>query len=122
MKLYEHTVITKPNLTKSQLEEVHNNLKSLIEKNSGKIIKLEEWGMLNFSQPIKKTKKGFYSHLKIECPGENILELEKNECINSSILRFLTVKVKKHDLESNYFTLKNPQEGLTNKTKENETK
>ena len=57
MKLYEHTVITKPNLTKSQLEEVHNNLKSLIEKNSGKIIKLEEWGMLNFSQPIKKTKK-----------------------------------------------------------------
>ena len=31
-------------------------------------------------------------------------ELEKNEAIDKKLLRYLTVRVKKFDLEANYFT------------------
>ena len=55
---------------------------------------------------IKNNKKGFYFHFKIEGDGKTIEELEKAQNIDKDLLRFLTVKVKKHDLETNYFEKK----------------
>ena len=52
---------------------------------------------------IKKNKKGNYLHFKIEGKGKTIKELEKNEKIDKNLLRFLTVKVKKLDLDTDYF-------------------
>ena len=52
---------------------------------------------------IKKNKKGNYIHFKIEGNGKTINELEKTEKLDKNLLRFLTVRVKKFDLETNYF-------------------
>ena len=41
--------------------------------------------------------------------GETIQKLEENENIDESIIRFLTIKVKKIDLETNYFAKKEDQ-------------
>ena len=42
-------------------------------------------------------------HFKIKGDGKTISELEKNEKIDKNLLRYLTVKVKKFDLKTNYF-------------------
>ena len=42
--------------------------------------------------------------------GKYIEELEKNEAIDKKLLRYLTVKVKKFDLETNYFGKKEDTE------------
>ena len=55
---------------------------------------------------IKKNKKGSYIHFKIKGKGNMIYELEKNESIDKKLLRYMTVKVKKFDLETNYFNIK----------------
>ena len=75
-----------------------------MEKNKGNIIKTENWGLLNLSYLIKKNRKGNYIHFKIEGEGDLIKELEKSESIDKNLLRYMTVKVKKFDLETNYFT------------------
>ena len=75
----------------------------IIKKNSGQILKTEEWGLRNFSHEINKNKKGFYFHIKFEGIGKTVEELEKAENIDETLIRFLTVRVKKHDLEKNYF-------------------
>ena len=59
---------------------------------------------MNLSYLIKKNKKGNYIHFKIKCEGSLIQELEKNEKLDKNLLRFLTVKVKKFDLKTNYFS------------------
>ena len=51
----------------------------------------------------KKKKKVIILHFKIEGKGKTIKELEKNEKIDKNLLRYLTVKVKKLDLETDYF-------------------
>ena len=51
-------------------------------------------------------KKGFYFHIKFEGAGKTVEEIEKAENIDGMILRYLTVKVKKHDLKTNYFEKK----------------
>ena len=49
----------------------------------------------------------FYFHIKFKGVGQTIKELEKVENIDETLIRYLTVKVKKHDLETIYFGKKN---------------
>ena len=106
MNCYEHTLIAKQDLPESQAKLLLTKYEDIINKNSGKIIKIEEWGLRNLSHLIKNNKKGFYFHIKFEGIGQTISELEKIENIDEMLIRFLTVKVKKHDLETNYFSKK----------------
>ena len=59
--------------------------------------------MRNFSYKIKNNKKGFYFHIKFEGIGKTIEELEKAGNIDEMLIRYLTVRVKKHNLEENFF-------------------
>ena len=106
MNFYEHTFITKQDYPESQLKNLLDKYEAIIKKNSGKIIKTEEWGLRNLSYIIKNNKKGYYFHIKLEGEGKTIEELEKAENIDENLLRYLTIKVKKHDLKENYFEKK----------------
>ena len=106
MNCYEHTLIVKQDLSENQNKKVIDKYEGIINKNSGKVVKTEEWGLKILSHKIKNNKKGFYFHIKFEGVGKTIEELEKAENIDNALIRFLTVKVKKHDLDTNYFEKK----------------
>ena len=107
MNLYEHTIIVKQTQSTSQLESLKTKYSNIIEKNGGEVVKIDDWGFLNLSHVINKNKKGNYIHFKLKGSSLTVLELEKNEKIDSSLLRFLTVKVKKFDLNHSYFKNEN---------------
>ncbi len=103
MRMYEHTIIARQDTSESQLNQIKDKYSNLIEKYEGKIVKSENWGLLNLSYIIKKNKKGNYIHFKIEGNEKMIAELEKSAKLDNNLLRCLTVKVKKFDLETNFF-------------------
>tara|TARA_B100000427_G_scaffold312437_1_gene303874 strand:+ start:49 stop:426 length:378 start_codon:yes stop_codon:yes gene_type:complete len=103
MNFYEHTIIARQDISPAQLKQVESKYKKIIENNDGNLLKTEIWGLLNLSYLIKKNKKGNYIHFKIEGSGKTITELEKSEKIDKNLLKFLTIRVKKLDLETNYF-------------------
>ena len=103
MNCYEHTLITKQDLSDSQVQKLVSKYEDIIKTNFGKVLKTEKWGLRNLSQGIKNNKKGFYFHIKLEGVGKTVKELEKAENIDEVLIRYLTVKVKKHDLEENFF-------------------
>ena len=106
MNYYEHTFIAKQDLKENQSKQLLEKYTNIIKNNSGKVLKTEEWGLRIFSHNIKNNKKGFYFHIKLEGVGKTIEELEKLENIDQMLIRFLTVRVKKHDLDTNYFLKK----------------
>ena len=106
MNCYEHTLITKQDLQEKQTKSLISKYEEIINKNAGKVLKIEEWGLKNFSHKIRNDKKGFYFHIKFEGTGKTIYELEKAENIDQMLIRFLTVRVKKHDLSKVYFEKK----------------
>ena len=106
MNCYEHTFIAKQDLPENQTKILINKYEDIINKNSGKVLKTEEWGLKNLSHMIKNNKKGFYFHIKFEGIGKTIGELEKAQNIDQALIRFLTVRVKKHDLKIEYFGVK----------------
>jgi len=114
MNLYEHTIIARQDATPSEIKQLTEKYSKIIEKNEGEIVKTENWGLLHLSYLIKKNKKGSYIHFKIKGNGVVIDELEKNEAIDKKLLRYLTVKVKKFDLEKNYFAKRDENEKKEN--------
>ena len=110
MNLYEHAIIARQDASPGDIKQLIEKYSNIINKNDGEIVKTENWGLLNLSYLIKKNKKGSYIHFKIKCNGKAINELEKNESIDKKLLRYLTVKVKKFDLKSNYFNKKDDLE------------
>ena len=117
MNLYEHTIIARQDTSPSELKQLTEKYSKIIEKNDGEVIKTENWGLLNLSYLIKKNRKGSYIHFKIKGNGKVIDELEKNVSIDKKLLRYLTVKVKKFDLDINYFAKKNDNDKAEKKEK-----
>jgi len=113
MNLYEHTIIAKQDVSPSQIKQIIEKYSKIVEKLEGDLVKTENWGLLDLSYIINQNKKGNYIHFKIKGKREIISELEKNEKIDKNLLKYMTIKVKKFDLDTNYFS---------NKEKNHETK
>tara|TARA_B100000686_G_scaffold298859_1_gene332211 strand:+ start:284 stop:637 length:354 start_codon:yes stop_codon:yes gene_type:complete len=110
MNLYEHTIIARQDASPSEIKQLTEKYSKIVKKNDGEVVKTENWGLLNLSYLIKKNKKGSYIHFKIKGKGNVINELEKSEAIDKKLLRYLTVKVKEFDLDTNYFSKKDENE------------
>ena len=105
MAFYEHTIVGKQDLSEKEVESLISKYSKIIDK-SGKILKTEKWGLLNLANKIKKNKKGIFVHFKMESEGKAIREVEKLLSIDANVIRYLTVKYNKLDLENEYFGLK----------------
>ena len=103
MSFYENTLVTKQDLGKTELEKIKEKYNEIINNNSGKVIKIEEWGLLNLARKIKRYKKGFYIHYKFEGSKETLNEINKKIKIDSSIIRHLVVKYKNLDTKNEFF-------------------
>ena len=58
MNFYEHTYITSPELSSQETDSVRKKITDILEKNDGKILKEEDWGIRSLAYPIKKSSKG----------------------------------------------------------------
>jgi small subunit ribosomal protein S6 len=112
MTFYENTIIARQDLAVNELKNIKDKYNDIINTSSGKVVKIEEWGILNLANKIKNYKKGFYIHFKFEGNKDTLKEIEKKIKIDDAIIRHLTVKYKKLDTENNFF----------NQAKENEKK
>lgn len=107
MNFYEHTLVAKQDLSSTEIEKVQAKYNDIINASSGKVIKVEKWGLLNFARKIDNYNKGFYIHYKFEGNNKTVDEIKKNIIIDATVLRHLTIKYKKLDLDTEYFKKEN---------------
>jgi small subunit ribosomal protein S6 len=103
MSFYENTLITKQDLPKLELEKIRDKYNDLINASSGKVIKIEEWGLLSLATKIKKYNKGFYIHYKFKGDKNTLNEINKKVKVDGSVIRHLIVKYKNLDTNKEYF-------------------
>jgi small subunit ribosomal protein S6 len=99
MALYEHVVVTRPDISPQQVDALVEDITRIVTDGKGKVEKSEYWGLRNLAYPIKKSRKAHYSLLNIDAPGAVIHEIERRHRINEDVLRFLTVKVDELNAE-----------------------
>ena len=107
MAFYENTIVAKQDLAEKELKTIKEKYNELINKSSGKVIKIEEWGLLNLANKIKNYKKGFYIHYKFEGNKDTLNEVNKKITLDSLIIRHLIVKYNKLDTKNEFFKKSN---------------
>ena len=97
MPLYEHTVIARPDLSNQQAQDLATAFSEVITAQGGAVGKTEYWGLRNLAYRVKKHRKGHYLHLNLDAPAAAVTELERTQRIHEDVLRYLTVRVEKHE-------------------------
>lgn len=103
MSFYENTLVAKQDLGEKDLKVLKEKYLEVINNSSGKVIKIEDWGLINLARRIKKYNKGFFIHYKFEGNSKTLIEIDKKVKMDNSIIRYLTVKYKKLETEIEYF-------------------
>ena len=49
MAFYENTIVAKQDLAEKELKTIKEKYNEVINNSSGKVLKIEEWGLLNLS-------------------------------------------------------------------------
>tara|TARA_Y100000768_G_C23675336_1_gene539719 strand:- start:54 stop:380 length:327 start_codon:yes stop_codon:yes gene_type:complete len=96
MNNFEIVLIFSPELNANNLKTEIDNFKKVISNNSGKIVNEEDWGLRDLSNEINKFKKAFYNFIQIEINGSIINDLKKDLNQSDNLLRYIFIKVKKH--------------------------
>ena len=96
MRYYETAYIINPNLADEAIADIMTRFSTLIEKNSGVVIKVDEWGKRDLAYDIKKFNKGYYVLMQF-CGDPGItVELQRQFGLDESILKSQTILLSDH--------------------------
>lgn len=91
MRIYESTFILSPQADDAAFDQQIKAVIDLIERNDGKTIQEDRWGIRRMAYPIKKFTQGFYTQLVFEANNKVLTELEKFYKLEEPYIRYLTV-------------------------------
>ena len=110
MRHYEVVLLVHP-AQSDQLSGMLKRYQDLVEKNNGKVHRLEDIGRLQLAYNIQDMHKAHYVLINIECDDQTLSEIESSFKFNDSIIRHLIVRMNKAETEpSILFSENNKQE------------
>lgn len=101
MRKFETLVLLSPELAADAREALIGTLTGVVEREQGRIITVDHWGMRDLAYPVRKQMRGYYVRLEYEVPGAAVAELERNIRIADGIFKFMTVQLSDHPVEEN---------------------
>ena len=97
MALYEHVFLARQDLTPQQVEALVEQYKGVIEAGGGSVGRIENWGLKSLTYRIRKNRKAYYTLMDITAPAAAVNEMERQQRLSEDVLRFMTIKVEKHE-------------------------
>lgn len=97
MALYEHVFLARQDLSQQQVDALVEQYKSVITEGGGSVGRVENWGLKSLSYRIKKNRKAYFTLMDLDAPPATVKELERQMSLSEDILRFLTIRVDKHE-------------------------
>jgi len=91
MRHYEIVFLTHPDQSE-QVSAMIDRYRAIVEKNGGKVHRLEDWGRRQLAYPIKKVHKAHYVLMNVECDQEAVDALKHAFRYNDAILRHLMLQ------------------------------
>ena len=97
MALYEHVFLARQDLSQQQVDALVEQYKGVIEAGGGSFGRVENWGLKSLTYRVKKNRKAYYTLIDITAPADAVKEMERQMGLSEDVLRFMTVKVDKHE-------------------------
>lgn len=93
MRNYEIVFLVHPDQS-DQVPGMIDRYKAEIEKDGGKVTRLENWGRRQLAYPIQKLHKAHYVLINCEASEETIRSIENNFRFNDAVIRNLIIRTK----------------------------
>jgi small subunit ribosomal protein S6 len=93
MRHYEIVFMVHPDQSE-QVQGMIERYTATIEKDGGKVHRLEDWGRRQLAYPIDKLHKAHYVLINAEATAEAVAELETNFRYNDAVIRNLVIRTK----------------------------
>ncbi len=93
MRKMETLVLISPELTAEEREKLLTTLTSVVDRESGKMLEVDQWGMRDLAYPVRKQMRGFYVRLEYMAPPTLVAELERIIRIQDDVFKFLTIRL-----------------------------
>ncbi len=97
MALYEHVFLSRQDLSQQQVDELVERFKGVIAAGGGSVGRVENWGLESLTYRVNKNRKAYYTLMDLTCPPAALNEMERQMGISEDVLRFMTIKVEKHE-------------------------
>ncbi len=92
-RVYEILFIADPNLGEPEVDALTAQVQGYIEKEGGRIQKIEKWGKKRLAYVVKRQREGYYVLLVAEGGAALVKEVERRIRVTDGVLRFITVRV-----------------------------
>lgn len=93
-KEYETIYILRSDVDADTADRVQQRVAEVVDREKGKLVKVEAWGRRKLAYPVAKQRKGVYVYVKYVGKGGLVQELERNLKLADSVLKFQTVLTK----------------------------
>lgn len=95
MRDYETMLIVDPMLEEDATEAVIGRFSDVIEKNGGKVEKIDRWGKRKLAYPINGHAEGYYAIITFKGENKTVDELDRVFKIADEIVRHMIVRREK---------------------------
>ncbi len=89
---YETIYILRSDVDSDAAEKVQARVADALEREHGKLVKVEAWGRRKLAYPIGKQRKGVYVYLKYVGGGGLVAEIERNLKLQDAVVKYMTVQ------------------------------
>lgn len=93
-KEYETIYILRPDVDADVAEKVQARVGEVMEKERGRLVKVEAWGRRKLAYPVAKQRRGVYVYVRYLGGGTLVAELERNLKLQDTVLKFQTVMLR----------------------------
>ncbi len=100
MHLYETAIVFDSQSKAEEIEDRINNVNNFITNHGGQITSSNELGKKRLAYEINKKQYGYYVFIRFTGPGQLISLLEREYRLSENILRYLTLKVDKKQIQA----------------------
>jgi small subunit ribosomal protein S6 len=91
---YETIYILKPDIDADSAEKVGSRVVEVVDREKGRLTKVELWGRRRLAYDIAKCRRGVYVYLKYLGTGSVVNELERNLRLFDDVLKYQTVLLR----------------------------
>jgi small subunit ribosomal protein S6 len=89
---YETIYVLRSDVDAETAERIQGRVSDALDREKGKLVKVESWGRRKLAYPIGKQRKGVYVYLKYVGGGGLVAEVERNLKLQDSVVKFMTVQ------------------------------
>src|SRR5690606_31026975 len=90
---YESVIILRPDTAKGDISNLIQRMQGVFEERSGRLIKIDSWGMRILAFPVARCRKGIYLYWRFPGGSDMVAEFERHMRLSDRVIRFYTVRI-----------------------------